>query len=338
MAYIKHFTLLIILLLCMYTASCSGDKSSPPTSNADRLLFLAVRQNNVTQAISALDAGANPNLKIEGYALGQSIGRFSLLMIAAQNFEPDIMRLLMDKGADVNVKDQYGRMAIDFLPTKTKVDLIQKMLDKGLNAEGKGRGLVQFSSGNIQISSSGIRPSGFGPTDIIKLLIAHGANVNTKVNSYVNGKAGEGVTALMEAAGSNQIGTVKLLLEDGADPQAMDPDGATALIYAVGESNTIPLLKLLIHHGLNVNAQPKHGENALQTAADHGYFESVKFLLAHGTHVNAKDDSGKTALKYAKAGLAESRINAVATDQNTQTLHDSYVKIIASLKAAGAKN
>ncbi|MGI4790468.1 MAG: ankyrin repeat domain-containing protein [Janthinobacterium lividum] len=199
------------------------------------------------------------------------------------------------------------------------------MLDHGLNGDGKGRGLLHFSVGNIKLDSSGIQPRGIGPTDIIKLLIAHGADVNFKVNTYVNGKTGEGVTALMQAAGSNQIGTVQLLLADGADIQATDPDGATALIYAVESSNAIPLLKLLISCGLNVNVQPKHGENALQRAADIGHFENVKFLLAHGAHINAKDDSGKTALKYARAGLAASH-------------NDSYVKIIALLNAAGAKN
>lgn len=106
-----------MLLLCLYSGSCTGAPSDTSAPNVDRSLFLAICQNNIAQAKAALDAGANPNRKIKSS---------TLLMGAAINHEPDTMRLLMDKGADVNAKDQYGRMAVDFLATDTRLSLFSK--------------------------------------------------------------------------------------------------------------------------------------------------------------------------------------------------------------------
>ncbi|HEX3187412.1 MAG TPA: ankyrin repeat domain-containing protein [Pyrinomonadaceae bacterium] len=74
-------------------------------------------------------------------------------------------------------------------------------------------------------------------TEIARLLIAHGANVNAR--------AASGHIPLHEAAGNGNVEMVKLLIENGADVNARTDDGKTPLDFAIEYKRTevIDLLK-----------------------------------------------------------------------------------------------
>lgn len=56
----------------------------------------------------------------------------------------------------------------------------------------------------------------------------------------------------------------------------------------------------MIDAGADVNAADADGETALMAAAEKGHVSKVKVLLDHGANVNARDRRGKTALQYAR--------------------------------------
>ena len=75
-----------------------------------------------------------------------------------------------------------------------------------------------------------------------------------------------GQTALMFASASNHIELVKLLLQEwGADVNATNYDGETALYWASINGNTV-IVAMLLENGANVNAQDHVGETALSWA------------------------------------------------------------------------
>ena len=106
----------------------------------------------------------------------------------------------------------------------------------------------------------------------------------------VNAQDYWGCTALMYAKDAEQT---KLLLEAGADINARDEDGRTVLMFANDAEQT----KLLLEAGADVNAQTEGGKTALMCAED---AEQTKLLLEAGADINARDEDGYTALMCAQ--------------------------------------
>ncbi|MDR1740446.1 MAG: ankyrin repeat domain-containing protein [Synergistaceae bacterium] len=99
---------------------------------------------------------------------------------------------------------------------------------------------------------------------------------------------------------------VRAAIAAGADVNAKDKDGVTALIYAA-EGNNPEVLTVLIEAGADVNAKAKNGATALACAAlFNSNPEVISVLVKAGADVNAKDDEGWTVLLHA----AESKVNA----------------------------
>jgi ankyrin repeat protein len=133
--------------------------------------------------------------------------------------------------------------------------------------------------------------------------------------------------ALISAARTSDANAVEAALEAGADANARDGDGITALMYAArGDRPEIAnpalsdhpmVVELLVKRGADVNAKTDTGFVALFWAARYGHEGVAKVLITHGADVNAKDKDGMTALRWA------------STNQQT--------KVADLLKEAGAK-
>ncbi len=95
---------------------------------------------------------------------------------------------------------------------------------------------------------------------------------------------------------------INFLLNHGAKADyPKSPTGRTALIVACAYYGGVPLCRVLLNHGADVNAVTKKGETALMLAAKNAKYDVVVFLLKQGANAKLTDASGKTALDYAKA-------------------------------------
>jgi ankyrin repeat protein len=88
------------------------------------------------------------------------------------------------------------------------------------------------------------------------------------------------------------------LLERGANPNACDKDGSTALHYATRQGHAAVIIQLL-KGGANSDAPEPSGRTALHIAAIEGNEELLRELLRYGANPNAKSKDGRTALHYA---------------------------------------
>ncbi|UCF80045.1 MAG: ankyrin repeat domain-containing protein [Acidobacteriota bacterium] len=104
---------------------------------------------------------------------------------------------------------------------------------------------------------------------------------------------------LLEAAQAGNTAEVEQLLEQGADVNAKDEYGGTALMWAARKGHT-EMVNALIDAGADVNAKMKGGWTALMFAAGEGYTGIVEILIGKGADVNVKGTfTGLTALMIA---------------------------------------
>lgn len=134
-------------------------------------------------------------------------------------------------------------------------------------------------------------------------LIAAGADVNAVDR--------DGVAALVIAIGAGQTGVLRALLAAGTDANAADREGSTPL-HAAAFAGEVVMARELIEHGANVNRTGKFRNTSLMEAAGHS-LPVVRLLIASGADVNAKAIDGQTALMgVGRADIARCLIQAGA--------------------------
>lgn len=104
-----------------------------------------------------------------------------------------------------------------------------------------------------------------------------------------------GRTALLVATHANRIDAAAALIEAGADVNAKDDINDSAYLYA-GARGLIEILKLTLTHGADLKSTNRYGGTALIPAAERGHVEAVELLIAAGVDVDHVNNLGWTAL------------------------------------------
>ena len=117
----------------------------------------------------------------------------------------------------------------------------------------------------------------------------------------VNARQGDGATALHWAVHRNNLAAAHLLLDAGADANAANGLDATPL-WLAAENGSAPMTTLLLDAGAEPGVPLALGETPLMIAARSGAAETVALLLDAGAHPNAAErDRDQTALMWAAA-------------------------------------
>jgi ankyrin repeat protein len=185
--------------------------------------------------------------------------------------------------------------------------------------------------------------------EIVKALLARGANPNVQLTKNLPGRSGmdsgdttldEGTTPLMRAARAGDAAVMRALLEKGADPKLTTKEGNTALMFAAGvgyrdkntrgsETDALEGLKVAAGLGLDINQANTRGETALHGAALRGADSIVQFLVDHGAKLDAKTKQGFTPLDVA---MGKNSFAALPVP------HDSTVALLRKLGAPEGKD
>ncbi len=162
-----------------------------------------------------LENNADVNLKEE-------LTGFTPLMASLNNIA--IAELLIEKGADIEAKDDDGINALVYASTYNDEEMVKFLLEKGADANT----VCEIENEHTDIASTPLMNAAYrGNTNIINMLLENGANINYTTDF--------GMTALIMAASFNQFEAAKILLENNADTSMTDEYGRTALDLAKSE-------------------------------------------------------------------------------------------------------
>jgi ankyrin repeat protein len=242
-----------------------------------------------------LKQGADPNRKNDANA--------TALMWAAT--DPSKTRVLADRGADVNARSSDMRTPLMIAARRPgNSSTVKLLLERGANPNPNSRPAAE-SSPLIEAATAGDATS-------MELLIARGAETKegaqAALEMAVSMQCAKCVTllaarnldkaayslALPNIASLGDVNAVRLMLDHGADVNAVDPLGRTPLMYAAASDLlAVDVVKLLVERGADVNAKDSHkqggdsGLTVLDIAKLHGETPVVAFLVKSGAKTTA---------------------------------------------------
>jgi ankyrin repeat protein len=295
--------------------------------------------------------GAGPG--ISRFRAAQAVsGGMTALLFAARDNKADMVRFLLENGADVNKPSANNTTPLVIAIVNNHIELAKYLIEKGANpniADSYGRTAL-FAAVDIRNIGYSSFPDPHGdagdPLDLIKTLIAHQANLNARSNKVpIRGWARrdgvwvnfDGQTPFLRAAISGDVAVMKLLIAAGADPKIGTYQGTTLMMAAAGigwakgqtlnrtQAEHLEAVKLCLENGVDLNAVNSNGWTALHGAANRGDDEIVKYLAEKGAKLDVKDTEGRTPLTFAEGVF----LTVIAP-----TRHDTTVALIKQLMSA----
>ena len=239
--------------------------------------FFAVREGRRDVVQAFLAAGVDVNAMVRLATRRRRSPGMSPLLLAVQNAHFELAIALVDAGADPN-DVRTGFTPLHMIPGVRKPDAS----DRSDGAPPRGAG-------------------GLSSADFVREIVKRGANVNFRLPEDTRKLPGTssrletgGATPLLFAADRSDVPLIRLLLELGADPLLPNFNNTTPLLAAAGvgteepqeeageESEALEAVKLMLHHGADINAVNNNGDTAMHGAAYNMSPLVVKLLAERG--------------------------------------------------------
>ena len=215
------------------------------------------------------------------------------LFFAATCGNVEMLRFLVENGANVNGTDDFGVTPLMAAIANQLLDAVTFLIDQGADVN------LQDSNGLTALHYAS--EFSFDPSSclIVKQLINRGANINAVAKYDMS-------TPLIIACSNKNVSVVNFLLQNGANVALRDDNGWTALHFVVdGFNDSSEILRSLLNNGADVNAKSVCNETPLMVASQSSDVETVTLLIEQGAYVDLQDEKDNTALHNAVSRKSE---------------------------------
>ena len=251
---------------------------------------------------------------------------------AASGFLEKIKALIKDHPDLVSSKDQLGETPLHYAADHGYINVVRLLLDNGADVNARSKDDEVLSLNGL-VKVGGLTPLHCaaieGHKEVVELLLANKADVNALSNDgttplqWALQKGHQDVAELLRH--HSDLETVNALLKGNPDFLfSKDKDGETPL-HSAAMRGYIDVAELLLAKTNAVNVLDASGKTPLIIAAEYGEYEMVDFLVKNGADKSAKSNEGKTALDYAngKLGLRGLKIDKI--NENTVRIEDGFL-------------
>jgi len=229
-----------------------------------------------------------------------------VLIVAANRGYSDLVRLLLERGANINARRKDGDTALMVAIEEEHSEIACQLIRKGAAIDTTSRsGGMEFPLLSLAVM--------VGQSDVVEALLKAGAHANAPDSL--------GNTPLF---GAEKVEIARLLLDHGATLDARNWTGDTPLMNAVRDSK-LAMVKFLIERGADVNAREDAARTRFQVEqmfGDKKTFDREKRLLQSGK-LAVRHEDGKSILEWAEIMASHSSDKSVDNE------------IIGLLKSAG---
>lgn len=231
----------------------------------------------------------------------------------------DIIHVLLNAGADVNVTDSHGDTPLVIACAQRSPEVVRMLLTNGahvnhVNKDGKSPLL------------SLLTPRELSRSDHLDMHFRGGREFINEANNVI-------VRHPSRPSHGVKYEIAHYLLQHDADVQAREKTGKTALHLACQiQSNTI--VSMLLDNHASVNATDNNGQTPLHIVCANGFSSIVETLLGHGADVMAIDHAGQTPLMLALAKRSQASLRVLCDcGADAQISDDVRVQLTQVLNA-----
>ncbi|HVH26727.1 MAG TPA: ankyrin repeat domain-containing protein [Vicinamibacterales bacterium] len=243
-------------------------------------LSLASSNGNAPLVAALLKAGADPNEPLPTSKTN--------LMLAARAGNPEAVKALLDAGADVNAREGLrGTTALMWAAAQARPEAVKLLVGRG--ADLRARSNPAPPSRGARLGKSG---------DPRKAVAAQGAARAAGQALDLNQLGGaRGLARAVDAAPTAPAAR-SAPAEPAEEPAQATTGELTALVYAV-RSNDVESVRILLDAGADVNQVSGYGWSPLLVATQNRYYKLASFLLDRGADPNLANKGGWTPLYLA---------------------------------------
>lgn len=368
--------LLTIAVIAVVAALSCGQTYAERANNDDSLpgRYRFVSFTELTAAIIYDDEEAVRRIISEGGDVNEPVidfmsndfwdsGKIFPLYVAVDNGNPEIIRMLIDAGADVNNNETLAGTSLHHAVRNDNIEVVRMLIEAGADVQlpnyfaALEKKIVAFTP--LYDAKS---------VEVARMLIEAGADVNATGTDYfpIIGVAHNIAIDVDKPSSSYEntqlFSVVRLLIENGADINATDPDNGSTVLSVIAESceqcrdgwdyqdtfddednpvfinthlSAVDYVDELIALGADVNTSSigrNEGNTPLHNAAWKADEDVIMALLRNGAHVNATNNLGSTPLHLAATtGDRESVLALLTNGANPNARNNEGLTPLQSL-------